>query len=196
MQLILTDIDDVVLDWYSEFKQYLIKNTNIKPPYEAHSYDLSINFNIDKHTASELVNKFNASDKFFDLKPRADAEHYLNLMSSEFKFVGITCGSSKYYDMEKGHARKALNLEKHFPGVFSDIVVLPLTADKTETLNQFFPSIWVENSLDNAIKGVECNHRTFLVDFPYNRSYTKSDITRVTNWADIYKILEKENVKD
>ena len=195
MQLILTDIDDVVLDWYSGFKQYLIKNTKIKPPHEPHNYDLSINFNIDKHTASELVNRFNASDEFFDLKPRADADYYLNLMSSGFKVVGITCGSSKYYDMGKGQVRKALNLEKYFPGVFSDVIVLPLTADKTETLNQFFPSIWVENSLDNAIKGVKCNHRTFLVDFPYNRNYTGSDITRVANWGDIYKTLEDENVK-
>lgn len=196
MQLILTDIDDVVLDWYSGFKQYLIKNTNIKPPHEPHSYDLSVNFKIDKHSADELVNKFNASDEFFDLKPRADAGEFLNLMSSEFKFVAITCGSSKHYDLKKGQLRKALNLEKHFPGVFSDIILLPLTADKTETLKQFFPSIWVENSLDNAIKGVKCNHRTFLIDHVYNRSYTKSDITRVTNWADIYKTLEKENVKD
>jgi hypothetical protein len=183
------------LDWYSGFKQYLIKNTKIKPPHEPHNYDLSINFNIDKHTASELVNRFNASDEFFDLKPRADADYYLNLMSSGFKVVGITCGSSKYYDMGKGQVRKALNLEKYFPGVFSDVIVLPLTADKTETLNQFFPSIWVENSLDNAIKGVKCNHRTFLVDFPYNRIYTGSDITRVANWGDIYKTLEDENVK-
>lgn len=196
MQLILTDIDDVVLDWYSGFKQYLIKNTNIKPPQEPHSYDLSVNFKIDKHAASELVNKFNASDEFFDLKPCRDAEYWLNEMRSEYKFVAITCGSSKHYDLEKGHIRKAQNLEKYFPGVFSDVIVLPLTADKTLTLNQFFPSIWVENSLDNAIKGVKCQHRTFLIDYLYNRNYNKSDITRVTNWAEIFKTLENENVKD
>lgn len=196
MQLILTDIDDVVLDWYSGFKQYLIKNTNIKPPLEPQSYDLSVNFKIDKHIASELVNKFNASDEFFDLKPCRDAERWLNEMRSEFKFVAITCGSSKYYDLEKGQVRKAQHLEKYFPGVFSDIIVLPLTADKTPILNQFFPSVWVENSLDNAIKGINSNHRTFLVDYPYNRNYTKSDITRVTTWAEIFNTLEKENVKD
>lgn len=196
MQLILTDIDDVVLDWYSGFKQYLIKNTNIKPPQEPRSYDLSVNFNIDKHAASELVNKFNASDEFFDLSPCRDAEYWLNEMKSMYKFVAITCGSSKYYDMEKGHIRKAQNLEKYFPGVFSDVIVLPLTADKTLTLNQFFPSVWVENSLDNAIKGLKCQHRIFLIDYLYNRNYTKSDITRVTNWAEIFKTLEKENVKD
>ena len=194
MQLILTDIDDVVLDWYSGFKQFLVKNTNIKPPYEPHHYDLSINLKVDKHTASELVNKFNASDEFYDLKPCRDAGRLLPMMTSEYKFVAITCGSSKYFDLEKGHVRKAQNLEKYFPGVFSDIIVLPLTADKTETLKNFFPSVWVENSLDNAIKGINCNHRTFLVDYLYNRNYNNTDITRVKTWAEIFKTLEKENV--
>lgn len=194
MQLILTDIDDVVLDWYSGFKQFLAKNTNIKPPEVAHNYDLSVNLNVDKHTASELVNKFNASDDFYDLKPCRDAEHWLPMMTSEYKFVAITCGSSKYFDLKVGQVRKAQNLEKYFPGVFSDVIVLPLTADKTETLKQFFPSVWVENSLENAIKGAKCDHRTFLFDYPYNRNYNETNITRVTNWAEIFKTLEKENV--
>lgn len=189
MQLILTDIDDVVLDWYSGFKQFLIKNTNIKPPHEPFNYDLSINLNVDKHTASELVNRFNASDEFYDLKPCRDAADLLPVMSSEYKFVAITCGSSKYFDLNKGYIRKAQNLEKYFPGVFSDIIVLPLTADKTETLKQFYPCNWVENSLDNAIKGVECNHKTFLVDYPYNRNHNKTDIVRVNTWTEIKKHL-------
>lgn len=192
MALILTDIDDTVLTWYKEFNQWLLKHKNFKAPENPLTWKLGKILGISETDADELVQEFNASEEFFNLKPCLSSQEYLPMLSQNHKIIGITSGSSNKINIEITKALRAANLERYFPGVFTDLYVLPLHGDKKPILNSFYTSLWVEDSGINAVKGLEAGHDVFIIDCPHNRDFNHSGMTRVKDWSDIYKILENE----
>lgn len=194
MALILTDIDDTVLTWYSEFTKWLYARKQLKSPSIPNIWRLGELLGLSEDEADALVQEFNMSEEFFNLTPCRDAEVYLSKLSEQHRIIGITSGSSKHMEHSLTWRRRADNLEKHFPGVFSDLIVLPLHGDKKPILDQYYPSYWVEDSLHNALKGLESNHEVFLIDCEHNRHYDKGDMLRVNDWADIYNRLENSDV--
>jgi uncharacterized HAD superfamily protein len=92
--------------------------------------------------------------------------------------------------MDRTRALRAENLERVFPGVFEDLIVLPIHGDKLPVLNQFFPCYWVEDSARNALKGIEAGHEVFLMDCEHNRHVNHANVTRVQDWTDIVNRLE------
>ena len=191
MSLILTDIDDTVLTWYDEFRIWLNNSKGIEAPANPQFWKLGKTLSMSEDAADQLVHEFNASNEFFDLKPCLRSQEYLTLLSQTHKIVGITSGSSNKMDLKTTKALRAANLERYFPGVFSDLYVLPLLADKKPILESFYQSIWVEDSGRNAVKGLESGHTTFLIDCPHNGDYNNYKMIRVTDWSDIHNELEK-----
>ena len=189
MALILTDIDDTVLTWYREFAKWLFTTKGIKAPTSEETWALGERLGISEDHADQLVNEFNASGEFFDLKPCRKSEVYLPMLAVDHKVIGITSGSSNLMDIETTKALRAANIERYLPNVFSDLIVLPLHGDKKPYLEQYYPSYWVEDSLSNAVKGLEAGHVVYLMDVPHNKTQN-SDLRKVRDWADIYDDIQ------
>jgi len=189
MALILTDLDDTVLDWTNPFFSFLKTKTNIVSPTHILHQQLGESLGISEIDADELTHIFNTSDEFFNLPPYADAYDVLDYLSNNHRFVGITSGSSSKMDIKETQRRRMDNLEKHYPGIFSDLIVLPLHGDKSEALNKFYPCYWIEDNFHNALKGIHAKHEVFLIDRPNNAHYQDERVKRVKTWSEIQKYL-------
>ena len=191
MSLILTDIDHVVLSHADSFKDWLIKYKN-KSFEKCGDWRDHNNFeewlDIDHEKGMMLVNSFNRSKYFADLKPICKSETVIPRLHSEgFKFIAITaCGNSE----EIYNGRKE-NLQKYFPDIFEDLICVNRCSDKKYYLEQYDQAIWVEDSYNNAVLGRDCNHQTFLMDYYFNRDKgCMKNITRVSDWEEIEKHIK------
>ena len=143
-------------------------------------------------TANSLVEQFNKTKYFADLKPCYKSDIVIPRLHKEgFKFVGITaCGNNP----ETVKLRKQ-NIEKYFNGMFEDIICVNKCVDKKHYLQKYNKSIWVEDSYKNAKMGSDLGHKTFLVKHKHNEELHKKDynnkITIVDDWEDIEYNLKR-----
>ena len=63
--------------------------------------------------------------------------------------------------------------------------------DKVETAKQLNCDIFIEDSYDNALQLSNAGYKVLLIDTNYNRLPLNDNITRVYNWKEIYKIINK-----
>lgn len=187
-KLILTDIDGVVLQWGKAFGHYikqmgLVPDThNIRPAYKVEKI-----LNITKGEAYKLIDEFHHSKYFMDLIPYTDAFMYIHHLAEEgYRFIGITaCGEVNnkiVYD------NRYKNLNKYFFNIFEDLHIMPLGQSKAEFLSRYKNAYWIEDTLRNAITGLEFGHFTFFI----NREEDIRDqgshpmITEFSSWKEIY----------
>lgn len=189
MKTILTDIDHVVLvhgdafvDWLSKYKCQKFKDVNWRNYKNFEDF-----LNTDSDLAYKIVNEFNTSKFFGELKPGYKSEEVIpKLYNNGYKFVAITaCGDSdKIADLRRK------NLETYFPGIFRDLICVNRSSDKRKYLESYDSSIWVEDTYSNAIMGYECGHTSFLIDHYHNQDCGDDEhIIRVNDWEDIEKYL-------
>lgn len=190
-KLILTDIDGVIFQWSKTFGQY-IKDIGLVP--ETHkiqsSYKVEEFFNITKNEATDLVDEFHHSDQFADLVPYYDALVYVRKLAQEgYRFIGITaCGDS---DNEVIYNNRYTNLNKYFLNIFDDLHIMPIRASKAEYLSRYKNAYWVEDTLKNAITGLEFGHTTFFInreEDPRDQG-RHPDVTEFSSWKEVYNQL-------
>ncbi len=193
-KLILTDIDGVVLQWGKTFGHYikemgLVPDTHIIRP----AYKVEKILNISREEAFTLIYEFHHSKYFTDLVPYADAFMYINHLAKEgYRFIAITaCGKANnkiIYD------NRYKNLNKYFHNIFEDLHIMPLGESKAECLSKYKNAYWIEDSLKNAITGLEFGHFTFFI----NREEDLRDqgshpmITEFSSWKEIYIQLSQK----
>ena len=193
MKTFLTDIDGVVLNWLDSFYDYLetyhgVVATTRKPD---DFYAVGATVGLSEDEIFKHVTVFNDTcPDFCDLKPYPHALKNIQMLKDRgHKFVAITSASAA---IKRRIARRD-NLDRYFPGVFSDVHCLALREDKSEYLEAYPNSFWVEDLLSNAAKGVDAGHTTFLISHPYNRGKVpagyKKHITRVRGWGHIAKTI-------
>lgn len=192
-RLILTDIDGVVLQWGKAFGQYiktmgLVPDTHIIRP----AYKVEKILNISKDESYQLIDEFHHSKYFTDLVPYADAVIYIDRLAKEgYRFIGITaCGRS---DNKTIYDNRYKNLNKYFRNIFEDLHIMPLGESKATYLGKYKNAYWIEDSLKNAITGLEFGHFTFFI----NREEDVRDqgshpsITEFSSWKEIYSQLNR-----
>lgn len=172
---ILSDIDDVVLDWTSGAEQFCQATFGTKTfPAEL---DVS------------LLAMFNQSDEFSRLEVFPDAADVLRQLKRAFDatIIGITaCGTS-----EEVVSARLRNLHAVLPGVFSNIIAVPVGASKYSSLKRFTSdaSVWVDDNPVHCVAGASLGIDTVHMD-KYSRHQTPSrpNIIRCVNW---FELLEK-----
>ena len=183
--IILTDIDGVVLDWVGALKIFL-QHSGIKTatpdPTEWHldKWILAPNPN-------KVIDNFNKTAMFGKLRPFVDAKYMIPKLSNSFTFVGITSCSSD----EETVVRRFNNIEDIFPGIFYNIHFLDLGDSKTDALNEYAPTIWVEDNTSNALAGAHSGHECFLINRSYNVNDKPDGVKKIDSWHDIYLELNK-----
>lgn len=192
-KLILTDVDGVVLQWGKTFGQYikdmgLVPEThNIRPAYKVEKL-----LNITKDEAIVLIDEFHHSDHFKNLIPYHDALVYIHALAQKgYRFIAITaCGDSNNKIIYNNRYK---NLNKYFLNIFEDLHIMSLRASKAEYLSRYKNAYWIEDTLKNAITGLEFGHSTFFINRGEDTRNQGShpSITEFSSWKEIYTQLTK-----
>lgn len=208
-KIILTDIDDVCLDWTTSFTTFMKEN----------GYQLKENFRkfhkmedrFEELGAADVfnyINDFNGSEIVKYLPPLQDSVENITMLSDMgFKFVGITSMGNTPENKE----RRLYNLRNCFGDVFGpeNIYHLPLLSRKSDILYEWKDTgyFWIEDNYKNAISGLENGLMPHLVPGKYNDhgDINHDGITKVCKrnpWTEIRRRaegyymgeIEKENI--
>lgn len=189
MKRILLDVDECCLSWVEGFKKFAEKKLGRALPGMPQQFDVHHWLEIPKEEALDMVWFFNDNDPGFGLlDPMHKAEIYLpKLKSKGFDLIAISACSQLPATIE----RRKENLINHFGDIFSHIHCVAGSANKTEYLQKYPPCFWVEDRPDNARKGLEVGHRSFVIRNTHNMHQEKAnlDMTWVDSWEDIYRTV-------
>lgn len=186
-KIIITDIDECVLNWHEGFKEY-VDSKNI--PYTGDIHEcksLEDWLDIPEDEAYELILSFNHSEDFGKLSTGYESqESIIELKRHGYTFYGLTsCGIDEHII-----DRRRKNIEKYFPGIFQEIVCIPLEVSKRIELSKLpHNAIWIEDKFSNSILGLEFGHICYLINHEHNEDYHHDDIIRVDGWKNIVNDL-------
>lgn len=197
-KLILTDVDDVVLNWGMHFEQWYIKiakqfngfipNQKLS---DAGIYNIEEWLNCSLDNTRKLVEQFNqCKDHFPFLTPYKDAETYIKRLHAEgYSFVAVTACSRDDWTYD---ARRE-NLNRYFPGIFDTIHCVGLSQSKVSILDRYKPTWWIDDKTRHAEDGGRLGHKAFCMNHSYNSKDELKYSKRVNDWADIYNCIIDEN---
>lgn len=188
-KILLTDVDDTLLDWLSGFISYAGQVLNRNYSGRPTNYQLEDYLGITGKEVVNLITTFNEGViNFGMLKPISNSDKYLpEFHKAGWQIVAIsTCASSN-----QAHLLRKRNLVNVFGDIFSDIHLLPLhEKSKTRYLEQYSPGVWVEDKLSLAIEGQKLQHETFIFRRLHNRADQNSPIvTWVDDWQEIAELV-------
>lgn len=186
---LITDVDDVALDWMGGFRTFL-QSKGVKLKKERPTkWDL--NDWIDHHDVTGLVIEFNHSDAFGRLRPIKGAVKALQSLHQ--KGVGLWAITS-CTDQEEAVRLRKYNLKRCFGDIFTDVVCLPLGMPKHDHLKKHEPgAYWVDDKFANALAGHEAGHRSMIFERDHNREDpAHPDIPRMRGWKEVYDHIERE----
>jgi len=195
-QLILTDIDEVLLDWGGAFEAWYLKTY---PTFggPAPRGPLEDFHNIEEwldcpyENSRKLIAHFNqCKDHFPFIKPYDHAVEYVKKLSREgYEFVAITACTDDSWT----HDARRANLERFFPGVFDTIHCVGLGQPKTKYLQRYKPTWWIDDKVKHSEEGGRLGHKAFTMNQRYNEHTQLKYSKRVHSWKDIYECIIDEN---
>lgn len=187
-KILLTDIDDCVVYWSKHFRRILKQETGHTPSSqnagENHAYSHLEYEELEKH-----ISKFNKSNHFENLKPKADSQIILPKLKSEgWTIIGITaCGKD-----EQVQELRWKNLNKVFgDGVFSDIRFINWYECKSSHLKDFEDCPFIDDNIKHAETAHSMGHRAMIMHRCYRRKFKHPEIPYVHDWNEIYQEISK-----
>lgn len=184
-----------------------IDGTITDPYYWLESANSYFNLNVKKEQVTEysIANVLKipeeAYDKFYEEKKyelhreeklREDAKEILDILYEENNIYFVTA-------RDKSLELLSIQYLKNHKIPYDEVFVLG-TAYKVPAATKLQSDIFIEDSYDNALQLSSSGFKVLLLDTYYNRLPLNSNITRVNDWSDIYKIIsdltEKEEVID
>lgn len=187
-KLILTDIDDTVLNYVTPFRAWMEdRGFNPVRPY-GEVYNLGQIYGIDDDKAIALIEEFTHSEGFGKLIAEPCAKEILPQLRDEgYRFVAI----SATVKTNENRDRRMQNLADEFGFEFEDCFCTGLRLPKTPYLESYKgkSDLWVEDNFDHAVDGAEMGHNTFIITRKYNEGMTHEKVRRVKTWHEIAEHL-------
>jgi uncharacterized HAD superfamily protein len=187
---ILLDIDDTVLDWSEGFKMFAERKLNKKLLGRQTNYDMEKWLGIDKKEIIKMVKDFNDnSTEFSLLKPIAKSEIYLPLIKKKgYELIAITSCSDK----ETSIIRRKQNIINVFGDIFSNVHCISLSSSKKGHLQNYEPTLWIEDKVENAQLGLELGFKSIIIEQPHNINQKDKNpqIIWVKDWTEIYSMIQ------
>lgn len=189
-KMILTDVDETLLNWSGGFKAFASKKLNRPIRGQSGDWDMSGWLGTTKAEAEAMVTEFNEGDFLFGtLKPLPHAKAAVKTLADKgYSFVAITsCSPSPIT-----HALRKANLYNVFGDVFTEVVCLALGESKLPHLKRFGPAHWVEDKFSNAIHGLEAGHTSYMIRAHHNLKFEaeKAPLNWVNDWREIIPKVE------
>jgi FMN phosphatase YigB (HAD superfamily) len=190
---IIFDVDDVLLDFISGFRDYVNNNYGYNIVGEPDKYSMDGWLPYAKDNKDRLITNFNKSWEFGCLSPLQDAQFVVKhfclqnrKLPNPYRLVALTkCGSG-----ETTTALRKANLHNVFGSVFDDVFTLEYTDSKADFVKDFKRSNDVCLTIDDDIKN--CADMAFLGIFTVilnsstnNGVNVHNTLPRAGNWLDL-----------
>lgn len=178
---LISDIDDSFLIWNSQFF-YFLEDEGVAT-LDTQGNIQRINYEMSRDDWEQLYIDFQYTDYFGYLDIWDCAKEILpRFKDNGWKIVAVSAAVNEPKILET----RIANLNRHIPDVFDEVYHTSGSENKEAKLKMFPKSIWVEDSVQNALTGNKLGHRTFLLaDKPKKIKFPKT-ITFVNDWYDIW----------
>lgn len=187
-KLVLTDIDETVLNFTEPFEKWLVEKGWTLRGQMRDNYDLTQLLDCDIDTVMRLVEEFHTlAPEFETLEPEPCASVILpRLKAAGYRFIAISAA----VDSEHVRQRRWRNLNNAFGFDWDDCICVGLRQSKARVLEQYEPALWIDDHFKHASDGAEIGHRTFMPTRGYNVGLSHPLVTRVVDWKEINTLLE------
>lgn len=199
MLKIITDVDGVLLDWFSGFEKWIVEIKGIKPLHDTSpsTYKLTDKYPLTFEEIVDHIAEFNSGPSFEGLKAIDGAVEYLNmLLVDNSKDVSwLSSGSvegkeEECFDMRSKNLRECFG--KDIPGT-----LLVMSASKKEYLKKYKEEfgenlIFIEDSLEHAEVAVDLGIKTILLGYSYNITKKNSKLLyKAKDWKEVYSQINR-----
>lgn len=178
---IIFDCDDVLLDWMSGFRAWLLRRS-------IRTFGEPTTWNLDEwlgFPSLPLIRAFNTSPSFGQLNPVAGAQRAVaSLYSAGHKLHVITSCLS---DDPATKARRENNLDRVFGDVFSSINCIPLGESKVAELEEIGSGIWIEDNPNHALDGFLMGFETYCLRKSHNADWQNFGNQSSFTWIDDFE---------
>lgn len=167
MKLILTDIDDTVLQFANAFEAWAVQEKGYTLT-QSIRFGGSIQDAIGCHrdVVDDLIIEFSTNPSFFGVIPPEDDAlaviPVLHKMGYEFAAISSCVDGPEVTEVRRK------NLEEAFGIPWLDVHCAGLMASKVSYLSKFDSAYWVEDNSGHACVGAAMGHKTFLLERAYN----------------------------
>ena len=199
MLKIITDVDGVLLDWFSAFEKWIVEVKGIKPLHSTtpSTYKLTDKYPLTFKKIVDYIAEFNSSETFGNLKAIDGAVEYLGklLADNTKEVVWLSSGSVEGKE-EECFDMRSKNLKDHF-GVDIPGTLLVMQASKEEYLKKYKEEygdslVFIEDSLEHAEAAIKLGIKTILLNYSYNNNNKSSKLLRkAKDWKEIYSQINK-----
>lgn len=187
-KILLLDVDDVLLNWYSGFERYM-RHLG----YESNGsvdWDLSKRFDTSKKEMEKIIKTFNKRWEFGTLDPLPNAQKVMKKLSKDgWRFVAISSCSTDLATI----ALRRTNLYWCYGDIFDAVHCLNLGESKESHLADYNPTWWIEDKFENAVAGLKFGHKSILLNYPTNKDMHHPDLIRCDGWKNIYDIIKNND---
>lgn len=189
MKQILIDCDDVLLHWLAGFRTWLRTERRIETCAGGpHDWDMSAWLKVTSKESQFLVAAFNSSPEFGNLRPYKQALDTLRKFSSRGFAVDVitSCGEDSLTV-----SRRVRNIVECFPNCFGEIHCLPLGVSKRALLSSYPNSYWIEDNYQNALIGLECGHKPFMLTRTNNLKFKQNTHPDIIWCEDLNRVFRE-----
>lgn len=196
-KIILTDVDGVLLDWEPIIYEFLEHDKGIvaKEERKKGNYFLKDILEIPAEDARKLIVEFTHSDFFKKMPAKQCAlDAVKQLKNDGWKFIAITACDQDHHDQDikKALQNRADNLSLHFDDAFSELHFSKIAGCKSPFLQQYHPTWWIEDSVNNANTGHEIGHRSIIMHSQhYDEGVNIHKLPVARTWYDIKKLIDE-----
>lgn len=187
-KFLITDCDDVCLDWYPAFRTFCEQKLNVSLTERAAQYSMRDWLNIPAKEVRALIEEFDQrNESFGQLKSMRQAEIYLPKFHADgYKIIAITASSTQPASMQ----RRRDNLVREFGDIFTEVHFVDKSEDKKEFLKLYSPSLWIDDKIFNAQLGADLGHSGVVMRQLSNieHEHEYPNLTWVDNWEQIYNL--------
>lgn len=197
-KIILTDVDDAILDWTTPFVNWVREQGRWSPISENMRDCENIEkwLNVSYEETRDIIIEFNDNpDIWPNFKALPGAKEAVSrLVDDGYTFVAITACDPRDW----AYQGRLYNLRKEFGGAFDTLHCVGLGGCKKSHLARYRPAYWVEDKWSHAVDGADLGHRSFLMRYNHNEHHVDDRITRVSNWSEISNMILSGNhdIKD
>lgn len=192
-RLVLTDIDDTILTCRVFLEEFL--DERLKTKAQSCAFNVREAYDIGEDVAHTLIHDFWRSDIMKRLPPEPCALEVLpRLYAQGWRFVAITACADEPAIVEA----RINNLQNAFGFEWDGIHCTGYNSvgpdgrnKKAEVLCKYPPTIWVEDSYQNALAGGLLGHKSFLIHRDHNSSekFEHGLVTGIKSWYEIENFI-------
>lgn len=184
-KVILTDVDDALVDWATPFVKWVKTQEKWKSVPERLRDCETIEewLGCGYAETRELIHNFNNDpDIWPHFEPLPGSQEAIKrLVDAGYRFVAITACDADEWTYEG----RWYNLKTAFGNAFDTLHCVGLGGSKYEYLDRYKPAYWIEDKWSHAVEGASLGHKSFLMSYAHTEKYQDPRITKVTSWIEI-----------